>query len=74
MYLYFIVSYLITGYYECLCKRYYTGIHCEFHNPAADAGIGKPTAATQPPTTLPQECIDLGCDRKASNKKCDVSP
>ena len=62
-----------SGYYECLCTRYYTGIHCEFMGLAVTPGTGRPTAVTTTKPSLAPECIANQCAYKAVNNQCDVS-
>lgn len=68
-----IITFIFSGYYECLCPKYYTGIHCEYRDLAVTAGIGKPTKATPTQPAVSDECIKLGCETKVGNGECDVS-
>ena len=66
-------NFTVTGYYECLCQVYYTGINCQHKDMSVTAGIGKPTIATPTRPALPEKCLQIQCDIKAGNGECDVS-
>ena len=67
------LSWHVSGYYECLCPKYYTGVNCEFFDISVTAGIGKTTQVAPTDPTFTPECIQLGCVEKARNGVCDVS-